>query len=256
MTTCTYKFKDASGEEVTITGQADMKAFLANGGLEQLLPGKVLPWRSAEAARKTQIDKEYAHLPEGNRPPAFQYGEGLEPWQIDSAEFSKQRNGNPHFDQSGFRTDGDYLRASNNAHKKLVAQAVAEGKPVPASVLAEYPDLKQSKGEPTAPAESPAVEPAEDRVLTIDDIDTLVAGLNDGTVSADAYKAAWQAFQKSADTIKAGLHKLTKSQLLDKVGGMLAYRMKGENKPDIVNAVFDAARNVFSLGRDYGPQGY
>lgn len=256
MTTCTYKFKDASGEEVTITGQADMKAFLANGGLEQLLPGKVLPWRSAEAARKTQIDKEYAHLPEGNRPPAFQYGEGLEPWQIDSAEFSKQRNGNPHFDQSGFRTDGDYLRASNNAHKKLVAQAVAEGKPVPASVLAEYPDLKQSKGEPTAPAESPAVEPAEDRVLTIDDIDTLVAGLNDGTVSADAYKAAWQAFQKSADTIKAGLHKLTKSQLLDKVGGILAYRMKGENKPDIVNAVFDAARNVFSLGRDYGPQGY
>ena len=256
MSSCTYKFKNASGEEVTITGQADMKAFLANGGLEQLLPGKVLPWRSAEAARKTQIDKEYAHLPEGNRPPAFQYGEGLEPWQIDSAEFSKQRNGNPHFDQSGFRTDGDYLRASNNAHKKLVAQAVAEGKPVPASVLAEYPDLKQSKGEPTAPAESPAVEPAEDRVLTIDDIDTLVAGLNDGTVSADAYKAAWQAFQKSADTIKAGLHKLTKSQLLDKVGGILAYRMKGENKPDIVNAVFDAARNVFSLGRDYGPQGY
>ena len=60
MTTCTYKFKDASGEEVTITGQADMKAFLANGGLEQLLPGKVLPWRSAEAARKAQIDKEYS----------------------------------------------------------------------------------------------------------------------------------------------------------------------------------------------------
>ena len=46
MTTCTYKFKDASGEEVTITGQADMKAFLANGGLEQLLPGKALPWRA------------------------------------------------------------------------------------------------------------------------------------------------------------------------------------------------------------------
>lgn len=50
MTTCTYKFKDASGEEVTITGQADMKAFLANGGLEQLLPGKVLPWKAAEAS--------------------------------------------------------------------------------------------------------------------------------------------------------------------------------------------------------------
>lgn len=45
MTSCTYRFKNASGEEVTITGQAEMKAFLADGGLEQLLPGKVLPWR-------------------------------------------------------------------------------------------------------------------------------------------------------------------------------------------------------------------
>ena len=49
MSSCTYKFKNASGEEVTITGQAEMKAFLANGGLEQLLPGKVLPWRGGSA---------------------------------------------------------------------------------------------------------------------------------------------------------------------------------------------------------------
>ena len=52
MTTCTYKFKDASGEEVTITGQAEMKAFLANGGLEQLLPGKVLPWGGKQSTRE------------------------------------------------------------------------------------------------------------------------------------------------------------------------------------------------------------
>lgn len=49
MTSCTYRFKNASGEEVTITGQAEMKAFLADGGLEQLLPGKVLPWRAKPA---------------------------------------------------------------------------------------------------------------------------------------------------------------------------------------------------------------
>ncbi len=54
MSSCTYKFKNASGEEVTITGQAEMKAFLANGGLEQLLPGKVLPWKDdgAKVAEK------------------------------------------------------------------------------------------------------------------------------------------------------------------------------------------------------------
>ena len=52
MTTCTYKFKNASGEEVTITGQADMKAFLANGGLEQLLPGKALPWAEKNSLQR------------------------------------------------------------------------------------------------------------------------------------------------------------------------------------------------------------
>ena len=55
MSSCTYKFKNASGEEVTITGQAEMKAFLANGGLEQLLPGKVLPWQAKPIAGKYQV---------------------------------------------------------------------------------------------------------------------------------------------------------------------------------------------------------
>ena len=55
MSSCTYKFKNASGEEVTITGQAEMKAFLADGGLEQLLPGKVLPWQAKPIAGKYQV---------------------------------------------------------------------------------------------------------------------------------------------------------------------------------------------------------
>lgn len=62
MSSCTYKFKNASGEEVTITGQTEMKAFLANGGLEQLLPGKVLPWRggSAKAADEPKPKSPFA----------------------------------------------------------------------------------------------------------------------------------------------------------------------------------------------------
>lgn len=52
MSSCTYKFKNASGEEVTIAGQAEMKAFLANGGLEQLLPGKVLPWSEKNSLQR------------------------------------------------------------------------------------------------------------------------------------------------------------------------------------------------------------
>lgn len=39
---CTYRFKDASGKEVVITGQAAMKAYLAEGGLQELLGGNAL----------------------------------------------------------------------------------------------------------------------------------------------------------------------------------------------------------------------
>ena len=38
MTTCTYKFTGADGKEQTIKGQAAFKAFLFDGGLQQLLP--------------------------------------------------------------------------------------------------------------------------------------------------------------------------------------------------------------------------
>ena len=39
MTTCTYSFTGADGEPTVITGKAAFKAFLLDGGLQQLLPG-------------------------------------------------------------------------------------------------------------------------------------------------------------------------------------------------------------------------
>lgn len=54
MTTCTYAFKDADGKRVVITGQAAFKAFLASGGLDQLMPGS-LPAAAAAAMSKQRI---------------------------------------------------------------------------------------------------------------------------------------------------------------------------------------------------------
>jgi GNAT superfamily N-acetyltransferase len=48
-------------------------------------------------------------------------------------------------------------------HRKIVAAAVAEGKPVPAAVLADYPDLKPGKPLFQAPAEAPADEASRKR---------------------------------------------------------------------------------------------
>lgn len=55
--TCTYKFVGADGEETTITGLSNMKAYLASGGLEFLLPAKKLPWTegAAETGPKATI---------------------------------------------------------------------------------------------------------------------------------------------------------------------------------------------------------
>lgn len=323
MTTCTYKFKDASGEEVTITGQADMKAFLANGGLEQLLPGKVLPWESKPKAeimaRMRDIYQQEIALNQRKQVE----GEGFAEYENErqklraekdalGAAYRSDKRDDPSAGdgsaESGASTNDDadqpsrdtfsvarYDPTSNEVKSESFARgeyvripsvdAGAAGKVSFGDIegvshakkmvkvrgvwysfgqiyKAERPESPKTKTVPMSEALDSANKKyggdttEADRILTLADIDTLVAGLNDGTVSADAYKAAWQAFQKSADTIKAGLHKLTKPQLLDKVGGTLAYRMKGENKPEIVASVFKAARNTFALGRNYGPSSY
>lgn len=61
---CTYKFTDASGQDITITGKAAMKAYLANGGLEALLPGWNPPVAANEAkaaAQKPTADQASAN---------------------------------------------------------------------------------------------------------------------------------------------------------------------------------------------------
>ncbi len=98
MSTCTYRIINASGKDEVITGQADMKAFLADGGLEQLLPGKVFPWNggnkadadvSAPATQKAGIDDFGAKL-EGAR--KFAQASVTKEWtddEIASQPFSK-----------------------------------------------------------------------------------------------------------------------------------------------------------------------
>jgi hypothetical protein len=53
MATCTYAFTNAAGERQVITGQAEFKAFLADGGLEQLT-GKAAPGATLSRARQTE----------------------------------------------------------------------------------------------------------------------------------------------------------------------------------------------------------
>jgi len=60
----------------------------------------------------------------------------------------------------GIGKKGGQLRGAKT-HKRLVEQALKEGKPVPAAVLADYPDLAEKYGKkPAPPAGEPAAAPA------------------------------------------------------------------------------------------------
>lgn len=101
---------------------------------------------AAEKLRKAQIDRDYSHIPEGNRPSPTIYGEGKQPWEMDASEFSKQRNGNPYFDQSYTgQDDGAYLRDAFAAHAQVVKQAAAAGKPVPQEAIEQIAPPAENK---------------------------------------------------------------------------------------------------------------
>jgi len=253
MSSCTYKFKNASGEEVTITGQAEMKAFLANGGLEQLLPGKVLPWKQAETSKQTQQSTLEGPRREPTKVSMFnpyQDGDvvtiGGQDWQVkqDMPGWYLTSTGNwrgTHPKIQRIRGMADLIREVEQAYQEAVP---APEQPAPQPAKAEEKPAKQS------PAE------ASDKPFALSDLDALQSSLQDGSATVDQYQSAWQAFKQNQDAIKAELTKKTKPQLLDMVGGMLAYRLKGDNKPEIIKAVFEAARNIFSLSREYGPASY
>ena len=252
MSSCTYKFNNASGEEVTITGQAEMKAFLADGGLEQLLPGKVLPWKDdgAKVAEKP-VTPSAVTLKGPRRDPTTV--SMFNPYQVGDIVMIAGQDWQIQQDMPGwYLTNTGNWRGTHPTIQRIRSMADLIREIERASTEKEAP-----KNEKPAPAESPKVEAKPDsKPFALSDLDAIQASLRDGTASIEQYQSAWASFKQGQDSFMAELTKKTKPQLLDMVGGYMAYRLKSENKPEIVKAVFEAARNVFGLGRDYGPQSF
>lgn len=285
MTSCTYRFKNASGEEVTITGQAEMKAFLADGGLEQLLPGKVLPWseknslqrdsswviRSRETGEplmetfdRAKVDslntEKYEAVPALQHLQEFNAGEAKWDSMTAGERMSLLRNVYPDMQGTDLpeRYSGKAWRDLNPGERGQMFSVMRRGSAVPraaASVAAPNQSAPETAKADEKPAKQPTAK-VSDKPFALSDLDALQSSLQDGSATVEQYQSAWQAFKQNQDAIKAELTKKTKPQLLDMVGGMLAYRLKGDNKPEIVKAVFEAARNIFSLSREYGPASY
>jgi len=115
---------------------------------------------------------------------------------------------------------------------------------------------RSSFGTEKSPAAVDAKKDAEtdDRVPkqynTMAAIDSAIEGFYNGSISLDDYKAAFNGLMANKDAILAELGKLTKDQLLRRVGK----KMYGgsENKPAVCTRTFDAIREAFALRRSYG----
>ncbi len=89
-------------------------------------------------------EAEQTKLPEGAK----------EPWQMTQEEYAKEREG-AYIQKRGGSVPANAANSVNMSaskqHERLVKEAIAEGKPVPSEVLADYPDLQQKAAAPEAP---------------------------------------------------------------------------------------------------------
>lgn len=110
--------------------------------------------------------------------------EAKQPWEMTFSDFSKQLNA-PNM--------GDYPSyTARSGHKYQVEQALAEGKPVPPEVLAEYPDLAaKAPGTapvvPKAPATISAMPPPSPKATAF--IDEIASAPDQGTLKEIARRA-------------------------------------------------------------------
>lgn len=115
----------------------------AQGGFFENLRGEVIPGPplvdveriQAQAARRAEVARGQAELPAAAKAP----------WQMTRAEYRlKVSQDIKDLPQPQGTAAESYWATVNRTHRRDVADALSEGKPVPASVLADYPDLVQA----------------------------------------------------------------------------------------------------------------
>jgi len=133
---------------------------------------------------------------------------GKEPWQMAKKEYVEL----PLTIRDKTSIGRSEIRARLREHKILVKEALSEGKPVPAEVLADYPDLAKVTPEavkPTAPAmETTAL--AEGGTVTgeVPEVEVTVTGL-EGVVSTESpkvegFRAGWEQIIRKTEQAESG----------------------------------------------------
>lgn len=114
-------------------------------------------------AVKTEAVKPTEQAVKGEIEPTVETAK--EPWQLTKAEYLNKTDNFPEIpERTKLLVKGDmaeFEEAIGGFHKQAVEQAIKANKPVPAEVLAEYPDLQKAKPETISLAEMETGTPTE-----------------------------------------------------------------------------------------------
>lgn len=140
------------------------------------------------------------------------------------------------------------LEMAEEAMPAANAQEASEGPERFIKVAAE--EAPQSVPEKAKAAK--AKKEAQASQSRLDRHNAVEAGLREGSLKSEEYKAAFADLVDNADAVKAEMSKLTVDQLLRAGGPYFAARYKGEKKARIVDAAYERMLETYALGRSYG----
>ena len=113
---------------------------------ESLFGGKGVMWRPTDEEMRKAIPKLTEYI-EGTTKTKPTKSPTKEPWQMTREEYFTEGKQQAELYRKGISTVPDSGKYNTSYHRESIKQALSEGKPVPAEVLKDYPELGQGTPE-------------------------------------------------------------------------------------------------------------
>lgn len=279
---CTYKITGSDGKVVTLTGKNAMKAYLAEGGMQELLPGWGSQVSKSDASEPATSDaspmQEPAAAAEPTTPPATEEtaAKQASPKSVVTKAkaakdakiaAAKEALGADVGDFVVLNRDHDYLKAGDRYQIESISNAgqVYFRRPetgsgtyltVPQLITAKRQGVTFTKqqAEAAAAPESPAASGS--KTPTMDAHVDLMARVRNGEATADQMRESFARLDAGREALAAELNTMNKERLLRSGGFTFYQRHRDSKKAEVVDALVRAVLDEYSLGRSYGPSSY
>jgi hypothetical protein len=111
----------------------------------------------------------------------------------------------------------------------------------------------------SAQEDAQAAEPAKPSDSKTPLLDAHVAAMDqarDGKIAPEAFRAAFAQVEANGEAMRAEMNSMSKDKLLRAGGVYFYHRHKGDRKAEVVEALYRATLDEYSLGKSYGPNSY